>query len=97
MSSLISLENNTLTVSGVLERFNLGEKQHHRFPKVSDAIEIDLNAVSNMDTAGLAWLMKLVAFYQKRNCKVKISNVPDQLIALAEISNVLELLPIESK
>jgi len=91
------LEQDRLIIAGALERFELSNKQLYQFPKAKGAVEIDLKLVTNFDTAGLAWLLKLVSFYQHRRCEVKISNVPDQLIALAEISNVLKLLPIESK
>ena len=97
MSVSFNLENNTLKVSGALERFYLGDKRHYQFPKVAQSIDIDLTKVVSVDTAGLAWLLKLVSFYQQHRLTVKISNVPEQLIALAGISNVLELLPIESK
>ena len=97
MSVAIRLEQDSLLVEGALERFELGNKEFYRFPQATGALTINLEKVTNFDTAGLAWLLKVVSFYQKQGCQVKISNVPDQLIALAEISNVLKLLPIESK
>jgi ABC-type transporter Mla MlaB component len=96
MSIELNATNDGLSIQGKLDRFNLSAKQIPHFPKVGDDVTIDMKDVSSSDTAGLAWLIKMVAFYQSKNKKVSIINQPKQLIALASISNVLELLPFQT-
>ena len=96
MSIELSATNDGLSIKGKLDRFNLSAQQIPRFPKVGDDVTIDLKDVSRSDTAGLAWLLKMVAFYQSKDKKVSIINQPEQLIALASISNVIELLPFQT-
>lgn len=91
----ISNEDNTLVVTGELDRFGLSELSKIRFPIVQGDVTLDLKNVQHTDTAGLAWLLKLVNFYQNRQHQISIVNLSEQLIALATISNVLELLPIK--
>lgn len=94
MTACLSLKNDVMEVKGFLDRFNLAEKALHSFPAVNKDVELCFEQVEHLDTAGLAWVLKLLKFYQSKQVKVEISNPPQQLIALAKISNVLELLPI---
>lgn len=88
--------NNEISVVGALDRHNLVKKQQFRFPKLTDNdVVIDLKRAEAIDTAGLAWILKCVAFYNRCGKKTSILNAPEQLIALAELSNVLGLLPIQ--
>ncbi len=94
MTMSLLLEGQNLKIEGALDRFTLGAASCYKFPSANGAITIDLTDVKNTDTAGLAWLLKLVSHYQQSQ-SVTIINEPQQLIALADISNVLELLPIK--
>lgn len=85
-----------LVVSGELDRFHLSDNALYQFQDFDQQVIIDLNAVSHIDTAGVAYLLKLVSHYQSQNKTVTISGASEQLIALANISNVLELLPLDS-
>ena len=85
-----------LSVVGALDRYNLVNKQQFEFPELSlENIEIDLSKAEPIDTSGLAWILKCVSNYHSRGKKTSILNPPTQLIALAELSNVLALLPIQ--
>lgn len=95
MSVSFSLENDTLIVAGKLDRFTLGAPACYRFPVTTGDITLDLSQVENTDTAGLAWLLKLIAHYQLKH-QISIINQPQQLLVLASISNVLELLPLKN-
>lgn len=88
-------KDNRLSVTGELDRFHLVRQSQFCFPSIADGVVfVDLTDTHNVDTAGLAWLLKLVSYYKSKNKDISISNVPKQLIALAELSNVLALLPI---
>jgi len=91
----IVCKDNHISVVGELDRFQLENPTQFVYPQISSkTVEIDLAKTRHVDTAGLAWLLKIVSFYQGENKQVNISHLPDQLIALAQLSNVLALLPI---
>lgn len=87
-----------LAVIGALDRHNLVKKQQFLFPELeTELLAIDLQDAEPIDTAGLAWILKCLSYYQGRGKKTSILNAPRQLIALAQLSNVLALLPIQSQ
>lgn len=94
MALTLTVADHRLLIAGSMDRFTLGTPELHTFPKISKEVIIDLTNVKNTDTAGLAWLLTLIAFYQQRNLQVTVANEPQQLIALASISNVLNLIPL---
>ena len=91
---VLKFENNQLVPMGALDRFSLGDRKLYDFPEVTGSIVINLQQVNNFDTSGLAWLLGVVSHYQSNQVAIQIINASQQLIALAEISNVLELLPL---
>lgn len=95
MSMSFSVDGQSLSVVGELDRFTLSEAAAYKYPTLNGAITVDLAKVSNTDTAGLAWLLKLVSNYKQHGHQVRVVNPPKQLIALASISNVLNLLPLD--
>ncbi len=58
----------------------------------STLITIDLASVERIDTAGLAWLLNLVAVLVKNNITFRLENMPAQLLNLAALSNAKSLL-----
>lgn len=85
-----------IAVIGALDRFHLVKKQQFEFPVLaSESVELDLAKAESIDTSGLAWILKCLSNYQDSGKKTSILNPPSQLIALAELSNVLALLPIQ--
>ncbi len=91
----VEFSENRVDVIGDIDRFNLTDNALFRFSDMTSDVTVELKNVTSVDTAGVAFLLKLVAFYQKQNVAVTLTNPPTQLIALAEISNVLGLLPIK--
>ena len=94
MSMSFEVEGQTLRILGELDRFTLGAPQNYQYPNMTGDITVDLKKVNNTDTAGLAWLLRLVSTYEQKGHQLTITNQPEQLIALASISNVLNLLPL---
>ena len=85
-----------IAVVGALDRHHLVKKQQFEFPTLtSDTVELDLAQADSIDTSGLAWILKFLSNYQDSGKKTSVLNPPSQLIALAELSNVLALLPIQ--
>lgn len=95
MSFKLQHQDQTVVVFGELDRHHINGKRASYRPKLTADSQLDLAKVSTIDTAGLAWILKFVGHYKKQDLQISIINVPSQLIALAQISNVLALLPIE--
>lgn len=91
----LNFVNNEINVVGDIDRYNLIDKKLFSFPAMTSDVTIELTNVASVDTAGVAFLLKLVAFYQNQKLNVTLTNPPSQLIALAQISNVLGLLPLK--
>lgn len=53
---------------------------------------IDFSAVSQVDTAGLAWILKIMGQGRQSGQAVKLRGIPSQLTNLARISDVDNLL-----
>ena len=57
--------------------------------------ELDLAGVTRSDSAGLALLVELAGRASRHDHALRLSNFPAQLVSLAEISGVRELLEAE--
>lgn len=60
----------------------------------SDTVQLDLSGVTATDSAGLALLIEWVRRAQHGKCQLSFSHVPEQILAIAKISDVDKLLPI---
>lgn len=56
-------------------------------------IEIDLSAVSDVDSATISLLFEWIRQAHSRKCKVIYTNLPENLESLARLYGVLELIP----
>ncbi|MET0986682.1 MAG: STAS domain-containing protein [Steroidobacteraceae bacterium] len=63
----------------------------------SDPIEIDLTQVGESDSAGLALLIEWKRLAREKNSAITFANMPPQLVALARISEVDELLGVPAE
>lgn len=57
---------------------------------------LDLEQVTRIDTAGLAWLFYLLEQASAASCKLSFSNVPAKLNKLISLSGVEGFLPINA-
>lgn len=57
-------------------------------------LTLDLAGVEATDSAGLALLVEWIGEAKRTGCKLKLSHVPKQALALARISEVEKLLPM---
>lgn len=61
-------------------------------------LHIDLSGVAESDSSGLALLLEWLRIARRRKQTVHFANVPEQIVALARISEVDELIvPDETK
>lgn len=57
-------------------------------------LELDLGGVEGTDSAGLALLVEWTGWARREKVKLVFKHVPEQVLALARISEVEKLLPI---
>ena len=60
-------------------------------PRVS-RIEVNMEQVKRVDSAGMVLLIHLIEHAKKQNCHIMLSFVPKQLLTLFQLSNVEELI-----
>jgi len=70
------------------------DKKHRKLVD-NERIVIDLAKVSQVDTAGLAWILLLIELAVSKACRISLVNLPDDLLKLAKLSAVDTLLPVE--
>lgn len=95
MSLAIDNENNILRFSGELNRDTLMPYSPFKMLNtLTGKVIFDFSALSNVDSAGLAWLIQQLGQAKKKGLQVEFNKVPTQLLALAKVSAVTSLLPI---
>jgi phospholipid transport system transporter-binding protein len=83
-------------VEGVLDFATVGPLATEGGRLIADgrAEEIDLGAVVQANSAGLALLLEWVAFARQRQAPLRFRNLPESLLRIAELTNLGRLLPI---
>ncbi|MDX1537620.1 lipid asymmetry maintenance protein MlaB [Arsukibacterium sp.] len=95
MALNIDQQQNTLTFSGELNRDTLMLYSPFKLLNtLSGKVIFDFSALSNVDSAGLAWLIQQLGAARRQNLQLEFSQVPAQLRALAKVNGVTSLLPI---
>ncbi|MDX8399806.1 MAG: STAS domain-containing protein [Gallionellaceae bacterium] len=61
------------------------------------ALEIDLAQVGTLDSAAVGLLLSWLRRAQRNNVAIYFANVPDNLMSLAHLYGVAELLPLSPK
>lgn len=61
---------------------------------VTGDLIVDLSEVSDVDTASVSLLMEWLREARKQKCNLQYKNPPKNLIALASLYEVLEMIPI---
>ncbi len=91
----IRLQQNVLLFSGELNRDTVAvHGPFHLLNQCKGAVLFDLAEVSHVDTAGLAWLLQVLAMARAAGLQPTLQEVPVQLRKLAVVSDVLNLLPM---
>lgn len=91
----VSVQQNTIRFSGQLNRDTV--VAHWPFQplrQLSGQIVFDLAGIGHADTAGLAWLLQVLAQARGNGQQISLLQLPLQLQRLASVSDVLELLPV---
>lgn len=93
----IKKQQNQLLLSGELSRKTINNSFEKKVSRLlTKEIElVDLSAVSNVDTAGLASLLLMLEQTIKRSHTIHFTNIPQELLNLAKLSAVDKFLPIK--
>ena len=85
---------NRLQVSGELNFKNVPELvlKSQKYFKNSVGLDVDLADVNRADSAGVALLIEWQRLAQKKNKSISFSNIPSQMMAIARLCGVDELL-----
>ncbi|HGN0868896.1 phospholipid transport system transporter-binding protein [Providencia alcalifaciens] len=94
MSSLLSWtkNNKTLAFSGILNRDSLVEFWDKRQTLLTQVEQVDVSALTHVDSTGLAMLVRLKGEYQSQQSHFGIVGVSDNLNTLMELYGVKSLL-----
>ena len=89
-----SVEGGIIAVSGFIDRNTAPQllKGIHLEKLKEQQLTLDLAAVDKVDTAGLAWILKLKAHTEKSGQTLVLKHLPEQLKRLASLSGVDTLL-----
>jgi phospholipid transport system transporter-binding protein len=84
--------------SGALTRATITRAFDKQYRQLVDneRMVLDLAKISQIDTAGLAWILLLIELAASKACHISLINIPDDLLKLAKLSAVDTLLPIEN-
>jgi phospholipid transport system transporter-binding protein len=99
--SLVTLDfqQHRLQLAGELTRdsvVEISKKQVCQFCQQS-ALTLDLTAITKVDSAGLAWLLYFLEQSIKQQCQLTLTGVPKDLLNLAQLSGVIDFLPITNE
>lgn len=86
----LTFQNNTLILKGVLNNQTISQELfalHRKQIVTSDTLTIDLEAVTQLDSAGLAWLLNAVRDAREANVLLAWRHIPDKLLQLARLSS----------
>lgn len=91
----VSLNQDVAVLQGELTRHTLTKipKKVVKSLFTQPSIMIDLQQVSKIDTAGLAWLFYILEQAQSANCQLRFANLPSKLDNLINLSGVNGFLP----
>jgi len=90
-------KNNLIQISGELSFATVNqvlEQSEKMFEPIID-LDIDLAEVSRSDSAGLALLVHWIKQANSSNKKIVFHNIPKQMLAIADVSGLNEILPIQ--
>jgi len=95
MSALIQSSDGIIKIAGEL---NFSSSQilanDLRSWPASGDIHVDLSAVRQSNSAGLAFLLEWMKIAQQKSRQIKYHNVPEQLLVIARAYGIAEQLPL---
>ena len=97
-ASIESQDNNVFAVSGELNMQTVPALLQEVEPilnRTQGEVCFDLDQVERSDSAGLALLVEWMRFAEERQRKLSFRNLPEQMLEIARVSDLEELLPLD--
>ncbi|AIW17726.1 STAS domain-containing protein [Vibrio coralliilyticus] len=90
----LSVSDDHYQITGALDRESVPAlwRSLCNWKVTSPTIEISLEQVERVDSAGMVMLIHLLEHAKKQNCHIMLSFVPKQLLTLFQLSNVEEFI-----
>jgi len=63
----------------------------------AESVTLDLASVTRTDSAGLALLVEWIRIAHRRKKMIQFRNIPEQMMAVAEVVGLDSLLPVASQ
>jgi len=95
-ATITEADNGRLAITGDLS-FATVPRLWNRWRSLADgrqALDIDLRAVQRSDSAGLALLIDGLRRAHQTGQSVRFFNIPEQMLAIARVSGLEEMLPL---
>ena len=95
----LDITKNNIEVAGELTRQTVMQIPKKSIKQIvtQQCSVLDLQQVTRIDTAGLAWLFYLLEQASSNSCQLSFSNVPAKLNKLISLSGVEGFLPINAQ
>lgn len=92
---IAAVNDEKIQITGHLTRQSISGKQQKYFAQISEKAkqDVDLSGINKIDTAGLAWLIALFEYAEKKQIQLSYSQPPMELVKLAKLNQVETLLP----
>ena len=89
-----SIDDGIIVLRGMIDRNTVPDLlKGIRLDKLNfEQLKLDLSAVDKVDTAGLAWILKVKAHAERAGLALILQQVPPQLTRLAQLGGVDTLL-----
>lgn len=92
----LTFDNNQAVLSGDLTRDTVVDITDEQVTSLvsSDVRTIELENISRIDSAGLAFLLTVVEKAEQKKCRLTFLHLPEDLLKLAKVSAVDSFLPV---
>lgn len=90
-------DENRLRLTGDLSFCSVPALREQALPllqQAEDTLEIDLSGVGRSDSAGLALLVEWMRTAKRLNKSLRYLNIPMQMLAIARVSSLDQILPL---
>ena len=96
-ASIATREDGVFRISGELDFSSVPQllEDSNKLFDGQARVVIDLEGVSRVNSAGLVLLLEWVSRARQSNREFRIRHLPPSLKEIAEVSNVVDLLPVE--
>lgn len=91
---MISHEGNQVRISGPLTQNTVRPLYDSGLPNGQPELTIDLSQVGEVDSAAVGLMLAWLRQAQAKNVTLHITHVPDNLLSLARMYGVAEMLPL---